>query len=343
LSSTGDVLCGDCGGDVPHVAVWDEFGNGYGEVVPKKGDKIKLGGSKTFQVPRSPGIDESSQQPEYVMLTMDGDNAICFTHIIASGHSAQWTWFGDLGYKCCVDWYNNHFKFGDGTYVPKCVWLDKNHSDKLHFSGMALHMPDVAGSEQGKVNEYQKDPDTLCKSTRRMGFFPSMPDYGEPLMFLPPLNYTTDGADLDFNWVKDKVKSRARRSEEQGNSLLRRRGTSNPQLRHLVVSGHEGHSAKDLCDSGSSYGPDFVSTVENTYCDMSAKKAWPLCDRNGVKDNCFDLQKQTMRKGGKMRRDQGNPEAKKYVMTRLGEELQPDSIAYLVGSLFCLDWGSGGL
>ncbi len=284
-----------------------------GEHAPGKA-KIAGGTVSTIQVNRGTGQDDPSMQPEYVMLTMDNDDAICLTHVIASGNSAQWTWFGDLGYKCGADWYASNYKVGDGTYTPRCVWLDRNDSNTLRYAALALHMPDFAGDEQGKVKEYQSDPDTLCKSTRRMKFYPSMPDDGTPPFFLPPLNYTTDGADVDFNHVKDQPKSRVRRFEDEENSVLQKRGTSNPQPGHLVISGLDAHSANELCESGSSYGPDFVSTVENTYCDMSAKKSWPLCDQNGITERCFDLQKQTMRvpAGGKMRRGQAVAGAKKY-------------------------------
>lgn len=46
----------------------------------------------------------------------------------------------------------------------------------------------------------------------------------------------------------------------------------------LVVSTLPGSSAEDLCAHSNSMGPDFVSTKEKAFCDMSAKKLYPLCD-----------------------------------------------------------------
>lgn len=319
LSFRGDTICTDCGGSQFHIEIWNEFGVGYGEATPKKGANIAAGAAPIISVSPGPYVDNpSSQQPEYVMLTMENDDGICLSYVIASGNSAQWTLFGDLGYKCGADWYNSNQKVGDGTYTPKCVWLDKNHSNGLHYSGLALHMPDFAGDEQGKIDEYQEDPDTLCKSTRRMGFFPSMPDDGLPPFFLPPLNYTSTGADVDFNYVKDRPNSRIRRGElQQADSRLQRRDTSNPRPGHLIVSDNESPSAHELCESESSFGPDFVSTIEDTYCDMSAKKAYPLCDQSSVKEDCFDLDEQALRgsAGLRMQRGQGVPKSKKYVTT----------------------------
>lgn len=47
---------------------------------------------------------------------------------------------------------------------------------------------------------------------------------------------------------------------------------------HLVTSPHEVHSAKALCESDTSHGPDFVSWSERFHCDMSTKEARPLCE-----------------------------------------------------------------
>ncbi|KAL1866689.1 hypothetical protein Daus18300_006633 [Diaporthe australafricana] len=61
----------------------------------------------------------------------------------------------------------------------------------------------------------------------------------------------------------------------------------------LVVSTKRSHSstATELCDSETSFGPDFVSTEEGLFCSMSQKKTFPLCNRNGEADasTCFDL------------------------------------------------------
>jgi hypothetical protein len=47
------------------------------------------------------------------------------------------------------------------------------------------------------------------------------------------------------------------------------------------------HSAIELCQSSTSFGPDFVSLEEGVFCDMDAKKAWPLCSAT-ITNNCFD-------------------------------------------------------
>ena len=57
--------------------------------------------------------------------------------------------------------------------------------------------------------------------------------------------------------------------------LTRRSGLS--AFSHLIASPHDTHSARELCESEHSHGPDFVSFSEGLFCDMDAKMHWPLC------------------------------------------------------------------
>ena len=61
----------------------------------------------------------------------------------------------------------------------------------------------------------------------------------------------------------------------------------------LVSRDQEAHSAHKLCSSDSSMGPDFVSTKEQFFCDITAKEVWPLCSAE-IPHECFDLVKQEM-------------------------------------------------
>lgn len=45
----------------------------------------------------------------------------------------------------------------------------------------------------------------------------------------------------------------------------------------LVISQHAEHRATYVCESGTSWGPDFVAVAEGFYCDMCARKVYPLC------------------------------------------------------------------
>ncbi|KAH8881213.1 hypothetical protein GQ53DRAFT_888654 [Thozetella sp. PMI_491] len=65
---------------------------------------------------------------------------------------------------------------------------------------------------------------------------------------------------------------------------------------HLTVSEHVSHarSATSLCESTTSWGPDFVSVIGRQFCDMCTRRVWDLCD--GEKgDECFHLPTRSLR------------------------------------------------
>lgn len=81
------------------------------------------------------------------------------------------------------------------------------------------------------------------------------------------------------------------------------------QQRQLVVSEHPAHSARDVCASGSSWGPDMVSLDERLFCDMCTRKVYPVCGPKkkqqagefGILGGtlCFDLKTKELRVQGK--------------------------------------------
>ncbi|KAF1976069.1 hypothetical protein BU23DRAFT_456869, partial [Bimuria novae-zelandiae CBS 107.79] len=55
----------------------------------------------------------------------------------------------------------------------------------------------------------------------------------------------------------------------------------------LVKSHDIGQSARELCESENSVGPNFYSYHEKLFCDMENKKLYPLCEKDGDV-GCFD-------------------------------------------------------
>lgn len=53
------------------------------------------------------------------------------------------------------------------------------------------------------------------------------------------------------------------------------------QEHHLVVSEHAAHSAVEVCESASSWGPDFAAVAEGVFCDMCSRRLYPLCGPGG--------------------------------------------------------------
>jgi hypothetical protein len=124
-----------------------------------------------------------------------------------------------------------------------------------------------------------------------MKFWPSIvPDNIIPF-FSPPLVYNADGSDADPSLVINKSK----RGSIESSRPFKRDSLPGRQLHggSLIISSFPSHSAKDLCESATSIGPDFVSTIEGIYCDMAAKEWWYLCSTSLV-TGCFDLTKTAM-------------------------------------------------
>jgi hypothetical protein len=61
----------------------------------------------------------------------------------------------------------------------------------------------------------------------------------------------------------------------------------------LIISHNAGHSAARMCESPTSFGPDFLSLPERLVCDMGSHTLWPLCE-DGVVGDCFDLEKKVL-------------------------------------------------
>ncbi|KAK5630492.1 hypothetical protein RRF57_006207 [Xylaria bambusicola] len=64
-------------------------------------------------------------------------------------------------------------------------------------------------------------------------------------------------------------------------------------LDKLIITSMAAHSAQELCDSETSWGPDTVSTVENLFCDMETKTLYPVCAGTAT-TSCFDLENESL-------------------------------------------------
>lgn len=78
--------------------------------------------------------------------------------------------------------------------------------------------------------------------------------------------------------VIDKTKPAPHRKREAAKERSKKRGNNNNDPSTLIITEHDNHSAKDICESHTAVGPDLVSMNEKLYCDMSVGQVWPLCD-----------------------------------------------------------------
>ncbi|KAL8731717.1 MAG: hypothetical protein Q9181_004198 [Wetmoreana brouardii] len=356
------------GGNTPYIALWDGQGHRIGRYAPDEDEKISDGTiSGNIRIRHDDTEPEDARKkPEYMLVAMNHPDAICINFIsVTDPNDEKQAWYGDVGSSCGGNWYQSRYPIGEKNYMPRCTWLDQNHSDKLKHRGMGIRLPDFAASDE-RAKQYQDNKDTMCNSQPRFWLYPDIKPNDLIPVFFPPPDYNTDLTDKDPSKIINnkgypagnpgmKIGSGSPTSPDSAESTdgptlkrsspeleppVRRRWLNPPDSRfqgQLVMSSHDSHSAKVLCEHDHSAGPDFVSFRENLFCDMSTKKMWPLCDspekkkeqqaensgdsieevdvKQGAAEDkgqqvqfaCFDTETKSMRGAGPHRRDSSIP------------------------------------
>lgn len=297
------------GGDTPFIHIRDHDGKFLVGMDDHKAD-IGSGQAKSWPM-NNDGY--RTGQPAYIYLKArpEQNSDLCIAGLSLSSNGASYAWTGDLGWKCGAQWYNSNFAFGGSNHPPKCVWLDADGSGGTIAKAISLHMPDFLG-EPGLQAQYEENYDRLCKNEARMTFWPEYPKQ-QPIIknFIPRPEYTEDGG-LKY---PDHGKDRATNGYPDGSNLpwLKKGKTkrhprdfqdgelpkSNNKPDVLTVSHLPGHSARELCESVTSLGPDFLvdNGEEKLFCDMTKKQLFDVCDEH-IKTHCFDMETGFMRNVG---------------------------------------------
>ncbi|KAI7086247.1 hypothetical protein KC356_g5217 [Hortaea werneckii] len=199
----------------------------------------------------------NTKDPTFALFTAN-DNAICISYIsVTYPSNAEYSWVGNWGKQCGHPWY-----YADDFYDGKelgCTWIDANN-DATDVTAFHVHWPDFNGD-----NPHSNNPSDYCNNVRTLNF-----QFGDD----PGTIYT-------------------KRSAPEGIPTSKKRSSKTRDTR-LVKSKIPGQSAVELCNSPTSYGPDFVSETEGMYCDMGSKRTMPLCpgnllDLDALLGGCFDL------------------------------------------------------
>ncbi|KAK7917358.1 hypothetical protein PG985_010966 [Apiospora marii] len=313
------------GGHWPSVALWNEEGQRIGQGNANWGDKP--GASIDMEIKHEQGA-KTGNQAAYILLSNMDNDAICISAVYITETKTTTTWFGDVGKRCGMSWYQSNRRIGESGQTPACVWLDNDGSEGINSQALSFHIPDMIANDD-RVEQFGEDINSLCKSTPRFSFWGDLEADSIMPFFDPPLEYETDsksggiGRDKDVERVKDKFKydksvtmysggnhKRAwhgTRGEGYGNltvpdfmlprqkdNMQRRDGGGTKKGRNtvakkrgrrgfdnLIVTYDPGHSAKELCESATSYGADTVSMAERIFCDMEKKTMYPLCQEEG--------------------------------------------------------------
>ena len=236
-------------------------------------------------------------------------NELCIAYI-----SQTWAdgthrgWIGDMGRGCGRDWYYSNIVVGNDHKPSQslflshtqphekapveltraqsaCTWVDHDHSHGITTAALQIHMQDFTNLTTNFDHEpgyyctwptmlFQADADAVGYHASNSKITPGLSDFEYAF-------WDGKGASASSNHLKNDANDgeKVRRSR-----LSRRSGLA--AFSHLIASPHDRHSAQELCESGSSHGPDFVSSSEGIFCDMDAKTHWPLCDRT-TENECY--------------------------------------------------------
>ncbi|TGJ80415.1 hypothetical protein E0Z10_g8349 [Xylaria hypoxylon] len=275
---------GGAGGDLPDIQLFNEVGGFIGKRF--RPGKIKSGEYADIVIEQK---HKSNQQPAYALLGANG-NAICISHITTTWPDGnQHAWMGDWGRKCGGTWYYSNIYLVPSGVKPNCLWIDSDN-DKTR-TGFQIHWPEFS--------HRQDDPplDTTEAKAAKANYLCTA---GPPFtMHVHPHSHTNK---IDY-WEPEGRDRNGSSPEHVGRTVRSAYGFSKhaPSARSepnefttealmgmsLVVSDAEDHSAEELCDSPTSFGPDFFNTRTGTFCHMSKKTLWPGCGTANATDNCF--------------------------------------------------------
>ncbi|KAL4861207.1 hypothetical protein BDV12DRAFT_71497 [Aspergillus spectabilis] len=214
---------------------------------------------------------DHDQQGVYSLFSANNDS-ICIAWVTTSWSDAaggnKFAVSGDYGQVCGGTWFeSNMWTDTDQSYKPKCFWIDGN-GDQPN-TGFQVRWPRYAAAE---FDEGNTDPATMCNDI----------DFG--------LRTERDPSTINF-WTAAKNRRDQNERRMRARSNVRALWTAD----QLVISDSEHHSAKGLCDSETSMGPDFARTGERVFCDMGAKVKYPFCDGSSNSTTaCFDEESQAL-------------------------------------------------
>ena len=309
--SIGIGLCAttadSCGGNTPGVTLWNERGQFIGET----------SGTSQIHPDDQPisilveGRDSVGNDVAYVSVTNGGDDAICINLIsVADSVGVPKSLSGDVFFTCGADWFPSSQVIDNEGSTPKCVWLDRNASNGLRFQALGFHTGSF-GNFQALSAQYNQHPDSMCKSGPRLRMYTSLTTEDPILIFQPPITFNADGTDVDMSKIignpgvnaetarEDLLftadKNYARRAVPLSGTVQANSTAAGTFVQgQVVISALEKHSAKEVCESSTSRGPDFVSLHEGQHCDMTTRTLYDVCSSTKL-DCCFDAQTSQMR------------------------------------------------
>nr|UMZ45382.1 hypothetical protein [Paramyrothecium roridum] len=247
----------------------DELSNAHGEIETIKtyningeligsGGGLNVGGDNSDDQYGEISVEQKGNAQSIWTEFYAGNDAICIAAITATmDEDTKWGWTGDWGYWCGLNWFPSGYILqndkGEENASPMCTWIDKDHTNDLKAGVISMNWAELRAGDEV--------PESLDEL---------LPQCGKNM-----LAYAEDGGEQMLPVENKKRRSLARRSQRSDD--------------RLVISNVKNHNATEVCESLSSWGPDFVSEPEGIYCNMETHETTPLCNGQDRTVDCFDL------------------------------------------------------
>ncbi|KAL6358940.1 hypothetical protein LRP88_09135 [Fusarium phalaenopsidis] len=263
----------EAGGHLPDVRVWNQ----NGEFVGMEADpgKVKSGNLGEIHV-------DHDNQGVYTLFSANND-AICIAWVTTSWSEDRggnhYAVQGDMGYYCGATWYYSGMYYNsqedhgrkEPENQPKCFWIDKDGDHDT--TGFQVRWPAFSTGElDPDAPPEERDPRKKCDNI----------SFG--------IRKEEDPRSIRY-WTNNKRRALPGTPERPRHRHRRRNAAMASQL---IIGDAEGLSARFLCESETSVGPDLVNLKEGLFCDMDEKQLYPLCSPS-VQTGCFDFDSRTMR------------------------------------------------
>ncbi|KAK0649828.1 hypothetical protein B0T16DRAFT_457202 [Cercophora newfieldiana] len=269
----------EAGGDLPDVRLFNNFGEFLGLAV----DTGTIGDGSTGEVKVA---HSDGQQAAYTLFSANG-NAICIaTASITWADGSQYGWHGDWAQECLYDWYYSNIFISGTSKQPKCLWIDAN-GDRP-YTGFQIHWPAFAPTIPPNLRSPDDEKVTeitvadICsggpafRAVKTIFATPSPRRSVSRLFKRAPKPATTKFTPIPRFAATNSTNSTSHSSRSKFKDLI-------------ILDHNPNHSARELCESLTSRGPDFASYVESLFCRMSDKTLWPFCDNN-TRTQCFSIE-----------------------------------------------------
>ena len=176
--------------------------------------------------------------------------------------------------------YPSNIYIDNEGHKTACVWLDHDHSDDVPYSALKVHLPDFATKTKHELDWYcKKHPSVMQFHNKGDALYHWNVDKNREF------DSTNDTELYDIASAPFVAESESEQANTKRSLSLKRSAAMASQL---VVSNDAQHSAKELCESDSSHGPDFVSVPEKLFCDMGTKTLWLFCEDDEDQKLCFN-------------------------------------------------------